>query len=230
MIDLTISSEIRYVLKSCRLGIIQANVVVEDSTSALLNEIDIQIRTIREKVSIEEVSSLPLIEQTKNAYRLLGKDPSRYRPSAEALTRRIVQGKGLYQVNNIVDLLNLVSIRSGYSIGGYDEDQISENISLSKGSENEPFEAIGRGFLNIHQLPVLRDLKGAFGSPTSDSQRTMVRPDTHNFTMVFFDFFSDTLLKETLEMSAEYLQKFGNGSAIRTSMITQKGILYSQGL
>ena len=219
MIDFTISSEIRYVLKTCRLGIIQANVVVEDSTSALLNEIDIQIRTIREKISIEEVSSVPLIEQTKSAYRLLGKDPSRYRPSAEALTRRIVQGKGLYRVNNIVDLLNLVSIRSGYSIGGYDAHQISGNISLSKGSENEPYEAIGRGFLNIHQLPVLRDSKGAFGSPTSDSQRTMVRESTQNFIMVFFDLFSDNRLDEALQMSGDYLEKFGRGSAIHTSLI-----------
>ena len=221
--DISISSEIGRILPACRLGILQSSIQVEDSSDSLNDEIDLQIRNISQKVSIEEVSSLPLIEKTKNAYRLLGKDPSRYRPSAEALTRRIVQGKGLYRVNNTVDLLNLVSIRTGYSIGGYDADQISSPVILSKGSENEPYEAIGRGIMNIPQLPVLRDMAGAFGSPTSDSRRTMVRGGTRNFMMVFFDFFSDEHLKETLEISVEYLLKFGKGSAIRTGMVTPPG-------
>jgi DNA/RNA-binding domain of Phe-tRNA-synthetase-like protein len=219
MNDFTISSEIKDVLPTCRVGIIQAKVLVEDSSPGLLHEIDIQIQLIREQISIEEVSSLPLIEQNKNAYRILGKDPTRYRPSAEALTRRIIQGKGLYQVNNIVDLLNLVSIRTGYSIGGYDADKISEKIILSKGIENEPFKAIGRGTLNIHQLPVLRDSRGAFGSPTSDSERTMVRESTQKFLMTFFDFMSDDRLGETLQMSEKYLKEFGAGSEIVISLI-----------
>lgn len=222
--DITISSEIGRILPACRLGILRYSVRVEDSPVSLIDEIGHQIRNIRQEISIEAISSRPMIEQTKNAYRLLGKDPSRYRPSAEALTRRIVQGKDLYRVNNIVDVLNLVSILSGYSIGGYDADQISTPVILAKGSENEPYEAIGRGILNIHHLPVLRDRHGAFGNPSSDSLRTMVRPATKNFMMVFFDFFSDERLQETLEMSAEYLQKFVKGSAIRKAMITQKGI------
>ncbi len=219
MNDITISSEIKDVLPTCRVGIIQAKVLVEDSSPALLHEIDIQIQLLREQISIEEVSSLPLIEQNKNAYRILGKDPTRYRPSAEALTRRIVQGKGLYRVNNIVDLLNLVSIRSGYSIGGYDTDKISEKIILSLGKENEPYEAIARGTLNIHQLPVLRDSSGAFGSPTSDSERTMVRESTQKFLMAFFDFMSDNRLGEILQLSEKYLKEFGAGSEIVISLI-----------
>ncbi len=219
MFDFTISSEISHALASCRLGIIQASVQVEVSSKSLITEIDLQIRHIRQEISIGEVSSLPLIEKTKNAYRLLGKDPSRYRPSAEALIRRIVQGKGLYKVNNAVDLLNLVSIRTGYSIGGYDADHISERVELSKGSENEPYEAIGRGLLNIHQLPVLRDSRGAFGSPTSDSQRTMVGGSTKNFLMVFFDFFSDERLDQAIEISENYLKKFANGSEISNALI-----------
>jgi DNA/RNA-binding domain of Phe-tRNA-synthetase-like protein len=219
MIEITLSSEIRQILDLCRLGVVRASVQVEDTSEVLINEIDNHIRKIRQKVTIGKVSRIPLIEQTKNAYRLLGKDPSRYRPSAEALTRRIVQGKGLYKVNNIVDLLNLVSIRSGFSIGGYDEEYLSKIAELSIGSEKEPYEAIGRGILNIHKLPVLRDSLGAFGSPTSDSRRTMIRKSTKNFLMVFFDFFSDDRLDESLKMSAKYLNRFGIGTDIHTVLI-----------
>lgn len=219
MIDFAISSEIKYVLPACRLGIIQASVHTEDSTGDLFNEIDIQIRSIQKLLSIEDVRGLPVIEQTQNAYRKLGKDPSRYRPSAEALIRRIVQGKGLYRVNNLVDLLNLVSIRSGFSIGGYDADYISGKVILSIGSENEPYEAIGRGDLNIYRLPVLKDFIGAFGSPTSDSKRTMVRESTQKFQMVFFDFLSDNQLDEALKISVKYLKEFGSGSEINSMLI-----------
>jgi len=219
MPDFTISSAIKNVLPDCRMGIIHSNVKLEKSSKALLEEIDFRINNIRDSISIEEVSSLPLIEQTKNAYRILGKDPSRYRPSAEALTRRIVQGKGLYQVNNIVDLLNLVSIRSGYSIGGYDTEYINGKVELTIGMDNEPYEAIGRGTLNIHLLPVLRDKNGVFGSPTSDSTRTMARETTRQFLMVFFDFMSDFHIHEAFDMAEEYLEKYGSTTEIDSFII-----------
>jgi len=214
MPEFHISPEIKAILPHCRLGILKANIRVENSSAALLNEIELQIWKLQKNLTIEEVSGIPLIEQTKNAYRTLGKDPSRYRPSAEALTRRILLGKELYQVNNIVDLLNLISIRSGYSIGGYDADFIEGDVELSIGKENEPYDAIGRGILNIFRLPVLRDKLGAFGSPTSDSKRTMVRNATKHFIMVFFDLISDDRIINVYNQSEEYLLKFGSAEKI----------------
>ena len=170
------------------LGFLWGKVQVEASNQVLLQQISENIEVINANRALELVSQFPTIKTTRDAYRSLGKKPGRYRPSAEALTRRILQGKGLYQVNNVVDCLNLISVQSGYSIGGYDFDKIEGEMSLGRGRENEPYEAIGRGELNIHNLPILRDEKGAFGSPTSDSIRTMVTEQTDHFLMVFFNF------------------------------------------
>jgi DNA/RNA-binding domain of Phe-tRNA-synthetase-like protein len=101
------------------------------------------------------------------------------------LLRRVFKGKGLYQVNNVVDLLNLTSVKSGFSIGGYDVGKIEGEIQLSIGKAGEPYKAIGRGELNIEFLPTFRDQKGPFGSPTSDSVRTMITPKTEQFLMRF---------------------------------------------
>ena len=198
MLEILISDELRKIIPKIRLGCIVAVIDVVPSTVKQLNYIDEICNDIKERILIGDVSKIKIISDTKDAYRQLGKDPSRYRPSAEALTRRVVQGKGLYRVNNIVDALNVISIKHGFSIGGYDIDKISGNIELGIGHQNEPYDAIGRGNLNIENLPVLRDRISAFGSPTSDSQRTMIKEGTRNFLMVFFDFSSSDTLQNAL--------------------------------
>lgn len=125
------------------------------------------------------------IAATRLAYKDLGKDPSRYRPACEQLARRILQGKELYSVDAIVDLVNLVSLESGYSTAAIDADKLSGNeILLGVGREGEPYEGIGRGCLNIESLPVYRDRMGAFATPTSDSTRTMVQADTRKLLVL----------------------------------------------
>ncbi|MAT53587.1 MAG: hypothetical protein CMN32_03845 [Saprospirales bacterium] len=182
------SEEIKKLELPVALGVGLFEVDVTDSSEAEIIDIARRIGAIQNKLTLERIHDLPAIAATRKAYKALGKDPSRYRPSAEALLRRVVQGKGLYRVNNVVDALNLVSITSGYSIGGYDAEKINGAVTLGRGQADEPYEAIGRGALNIEGLPVLRDDTGTFGSPTSDSQRTMVTEATEYFLAVFFDF------------------------------------------
>ena len=218
MLDLRISNSIKNVLPDIRLGCVHAIVKVCPSSGKLLGFIERIVKEIMEGITIEQVSQLRLIAETKDAYRKLGKDPSRYRPSAEALTRRIVQGKGLYRVNNIVDALNALSIRYGFSIGGYDLEKIDPPVELGIGGPSEPYDAIGRGALNIENLPILRDMTGAFGSPTSDSQRTMVRDNTHSFLMVYFDFKSSGKLKEVLLDTRHILEEYCGVTEIETKV------------
>lgn len=152
MNKLTFQKELLEKIPSIRLGCIQCQVEVltsDDKIKELSNEIITQIKS---ELAVETISQKPTIKSTKEAYRKLGKDPSRYRPSAEALTRRIVKGKDLFNVNNVVDLLNLVSLESGFSIGGYDADKIVGQIEFGIGKSNEPYQAIGRGELNIENL------------------------------------------------------------------------------
>ena len=125
------------------------------------------------------------ITATREAYKKLGKDPNRYRPSSESLLRRIVKDMPLYQIDTLVDLVNLVSIKSGYSIGGFDWSKIEgSELILGVGKADEPYEGIGRGLLNIEGLPVYRDSIGGIGTPTSDNERTKIDLDTKQFLAI----------------------------------------------
>ena len=119
------------------------------------------------------------IAATRRVYKACGKDPSRYRPASEALIRRMLQGKELYQIDTLVDLINLASIRFGYSIGGFDADKFhGDTLTLGIGKAGEPYEGIGRGMINVEGLPVYRDADGGVGTPTSDNERTKIDINT----------------------------------------------------
>ncbi|WP_372646180.1 B3/4 domain-containing protein, partial [Ancylomarina sp.] len=154
-----------------------------------------------------------------DGYRRVGKDPNRYRLSAESLLRRIVNGKGLYKINNVVDLLNLASIKSGFSIGGYNADKIEGAIKMGLGQADEAYEGIGRGDLNIENLPIFRDELGAFGSATSDSLRTQIDLNCQNFLMVFFSYQGEKELLESLDFATSLLTEFADATDIKTSIV-----------
>jgi len=206
-------------LPETRLCCIQCDVQIHPGHDDLNREISNITKDIQTRYSVEDISQIPTIKETKDAYRVLGKDPSRYRPSAEALTRRVVQGKSLYRINNVVDQLNLVSLQSGFSIGGYDQDKIAGNIQFGIGEKDEPYEAIGRGSLNIENLPLFRDDQGAFGSPTSDSLRTMVTDQTNRFLMIIIDFKNNRMLEDARDLSIDYLERFAEAINIDTEII-----------
>ena len=208
MPEVYISAELKNRCPKLRLGCIGANVVVASSGEGLLAEIRGSLTIIQQSLIIEDISKIPAIEASRKAYKACGKDPARYRLSAEALLRRVVSGKGLYQINNVVDQLNLVSMTSGFSIGGYDADAIQGTISFGIGQPDEPYAGIGRGELNIENLPVFRDQLGAFGTPTSDSQRTEVSSETSNFLMILIDFGGFDQLETTKEMAIRFLKEY----------------------
>jgi DNA/RNA-binding domain of Phe-tRNA-synthetase-like protein len=216
---ITISPEIKTRCPKLQLGILTCRVQVQKTGDALTALIDGKLKAIQLKLAVEDISQLPIAQQTRQGYKATGKDPARYRPSAEALLRRVVQGKGLYEINNVVDALNLISVETAYSIGGYDMDAIKGNITLGIGQAEEPYESIGRGILNIEGLAVLRDDAGAFGTPTSDSARTSVREQTQRFLMVFYDFEGSGLLEGTLEMAADLYQRYVGAEDIWTEVL-----------
>lgn len=130
--------------------------------------------------------------------------PSRYRPASEALIRRILQGKELYQIDTLVDLINLASIAYGYSIGGFDADKfVGDTLTLGVGREGEPYEGIGRGMINIHGLPVYRDAEGGVGTPTSDHERTKITMDTQHLLVLINGYDGD---EQRVEGNARFIQ------------------------
>ena len=140
---------------------------------------------LRKELTTESLKELPGIAATRRVYKACGKDPSRYRPASEQLIRRMLQGKELYQIDTLVDLVNLASIAFGYSIGGFDADKfVGDTLTLGVGREGEPYEGIGRGPLNIAGLPVYRDAEGGVGTPTSDHERTKMTLETTHLVVL----------------------------------------------
>lgn len=164
---------------------ISADIVNSEPDDALWCEIDSRVAAYREAYTVDSVKDIDAIRATRDAYRALGKDPSRYRPSAEALCRRVLRGMQLYRVSTVVDLVNLVSMETGYSIGGFDADKIvGDRLVLGVGRDGEPYEGIGRGPLNIASLPVYRDGAGGIGTPTSDNERTKIDLATSHLLLI----------------------------------------------
>lgn len=154
---------------------VEAMVQNSNYSEALWSEIHKYGTRYRSQLTTETLKEMSGIAATRRVYKACGKDPSRYRPASEALIRRILQGKELYQIDTLVDLINLASIAYGYSIGGFDADKFAgDTLTLGVGREGEPYEGIGRGQLNIAGLPVYRDAEGGVGTPTSDNERTKI--------------------------------------------------------
>ncbi len=166
-------------------AVVEAQVANSDYCSELWNEIHTLGARFREELTTESVKELSGIAATRRVYKACGKDPSRYRPASEQLIRRILQGKELYQIDTLVDLINLASIAYGYSIGGFDADRfVGDTLTLGIGREGEPYEGIGRGMLNIAGLPVYRDAQGGVGTPTSDNERTKITLQTTHLVVL----------------------------------------------
>ncbi len=178
--NIIISEEIKEVCPQLCIAVIEAKVANSEHNDDLWAEIYEEEKILSERFSPESLKLRSGIEATRKVYKALGKDPSRYRPSNEALVRRFLQGKHLYEISTLVDINNLASIRWAYSIGGFDMDKIhGESLTLGVGKAGEPYEGIGRGSLNIEFLPVYRDNTGGIGTPTSDNERTKISLSTN---------------------------------------------------
>lgn len=180
-----VSQEIELVCPSFVGACVEAQVVNTPYCAELWQEIHQQEQRFRQELTTESLKELPGIAATRRVYKACGKDPSRYRPASEQLIRRMLQGKELYQIDTLVDLVNLASIVFGYSIGGFDADKfVGDTLTLGVGREGEPYEGIGRGMLNIAGLPVYRDQQGGVGTPTSDNERTKMTLQTRHLVVL----------------------------------------------
>lgn len=218
MYNITVSEEIKNICPVFKGAAICAEVTNTLFCEDLWKEINAFTRELTTIPQAEEIKLQPVIASTRAVYKRCGKDPSRYRPSAEALRRRLVKGLSLYQIDTLVDLINLVSLRTGYSIGGFDADKIQgSDLSLGIGRAGEQFEAIGRGVLNIEGLPVYRDRIGGIGTPTSDNERTKMGLETRHILAIVNGYNGQEGLKEAAGMIQDLLTKYAssNGGTIR---------------
>ena len=211
MKEIIFSERIKEVAPNLKVLQIEADVDNSPTPDDLWKEIEKSAEELKDKFALQELNKRPSIAATRKAYKNAGKDPNRYRPSAEALGRRIINGKGIYRLTTLIDIINQISIITGYSIGGFDADKIDGDILLLDiGTDNDKFEAIGRGTLNIEGLPVYRDKSGGIGTPTSDEERTKLTLDTHHLLMIVNIYGEEMDTKEVEEMTRNLLSRYAS--------------------
>jgi DNA/RNA-binding domain of Phe-tRNA-synthetase-like protein len=205
-----IGQEVVSLFPDIRIGFLMGRIINSQGDPGLWKLIAQTSAKIAGTLDEESIRKVDGIHAGKQAYRRLGKDPNRYRLSAEALMRRVVKGKELYPISTAVDALNLVSLSTGITIGGFDSRKLDGDIELGIGLPGEEFIAIGRGPLNVERLPVYRDRTGAIGNPTSDSERTQIDLSTTGVLMLITEFYgpggADRVLDDLKSLLTEYCE------------------------
>lgn len=211
-----IDDSIRTRIPNTSLGLVLASVSVMPSSDELLKQIEHVSRTTRAKISADNLSSVDELAAARTAYRMLGKDPSRYRGSSEALVRRIISGKSLYKINNVVEVNNLISLMCLHPVGSYDADRIMGQVNFRLGTRAESYKGIGKETINTEDLPVFADELGAFGSPTSDSERAMIRPSTATVINVIISFTGSVQLEAHIKTACSLLKDHTFATIVET--------------
>jgi len=173
------------------------------SPERISNYIKTETREVREAFS---ETLPPGFQHSRRLYRSFRIDPTKTRPSSEALWRRVKKGEELPAVNPFVDLTNLLSLRFQIPFGLYDMDKVNGDVELTTGANGEWYEGIRKDRVSLQGRPVLVDNTGPFGNPSSDSMRTSTGDHTINILQVIF-FSPQQQKKEVILESSERLYK-----------------------
>lgn len=220
MIQVKIDPRIQEVCPEIRIGLISATVVNGPTCDALWAEIEAAAEEIKQRYQLLEINQRPAIAATRRLYKALGKDPSRYRVSSEALCRRIIRGLGIYRLTTLIDIVNLVSIKSGYAISGLDGDRIQgDTLTMSVGTADDVYNGIGRGLLNIEGMPVYRDAAGPIATPTSDEERTKFTEQTVRAQININAFGPEMPLEQAVAWMASLVEKYAHATDVETSIL-----------
>jgi DNA/RNA-binding domain of Phe-tRNA-synthetase-like protein len=214
--------EINVQLPGVKLGALEADdlrvVPVDLALANLMNEV---CDRKRREFNLESLAEAQEIRAVRAMFHEWDMDPSKYRPSSEALFRRVVQGKGLYRVSNVVDICNLGSIEVGWPFGCYHRSHLSAPIIFRHGAAGETYEGIGKKTWHLHGRPVLADPAGPFGSPISDSTRTMITESAREILVVIYAPIGapDASLEKAFARLGERLTQFAGAHATRATIV-----------
>ena len=174
---------------------------------------------LRKDLSTIPLAQMPGIGEARSAFKAFGTDPGRYRVSSEALYRRLRQGKDIYRINSLVDTNNVLSLQCGHSCGIYDAAAIAGNVVLRLGLVGETYQGLGKGSLPLQNMPLLSGDAGPFGSPGSDSNRTMVTQDTRRALLVVYAFCGKDSLAPLLEKAGSLFASLAGTRVLFTTVL-----------
>ena len=216
-----IAMQITIELPGVKLGVLEAhNLRVQLVHEALAAEMDAACNRVRQRVTPEQVAEMDVVSATRRLFRAWGLDPARYRPSSEALLRRVAQGKGLYRVSTAVDIINLGSMETGWPYGAYDMANVTPPVTFRHGVAGETYDGIGKHTWHLEGKPVLADSAGPFGMPISDSTRTMITEGTQSvLTVIFAPLATDVeAIQSALDKLADRFSRYCDASDFRASI------------
>jgi DNA/RNA-binding domain of Phe-tRNA-synthetase-like protein len=219
MIDFRVAPELA---PRVRVGVlVLEGVSVRERDPGLDADVDATCASLRERHGGGRSSEVPGAGEARALYKALGIDPTKTRPSNEALLRRALRGEALYRINTLVDALNLVSLREQLPFGLYDLDRVRPPVLLRMGAPGEAYEGIRKGAVNVEGRPVLVDSEGPFGNPTSDSLRTSITLDTRAALVVAYapGGFPAARLRGVLDRTAETLFRHCGGGEVERSLL-----------
>lgn len=196
-----------------RLGLMRFTAEVRESDRKFWTYMETEVLPqVRTAIEGKEWAEIPGIRGSRAAYKAFGRNPGRYRVSSEALLRRVRRGDELYHINSVVDVNNLISVKSGLSVGSYDLEKISGSVTLRKAMPGEGYTGIGKDFLDMENMLVLADEDGIFGSSMSDSTRAMVTESTKDILAVIYCFERETDLAALLADGKRAFEEFAGAA------------------
>ena len=210
MIDLIVSEIIKEKISGIKFGLLLAsNVIVIKYDPDFDNALYGLIKELKQKFNERRPSDDEIVGHVRRMYRRIGWEPTQYRPSSEALIRRLLKDKGLYRINNLVDYGNLVSARYHLSMGLYDLDKIDGKAVFDSGHPGESYQGISKELIHADGKLILRDDTGIFGNPTADSLRTSITDKTTTALAIFFcpPEVTDNYLQNVLDSLQSYYKQ-----------------------
>ncbi|MDQ0176482.1 B3/B4 domain-containing protein [Bacillus chungangensis] len=186
--DVMIDSSICRTIPQFKVGLIHyTNIQVAQSPQMLRGRFRLFQESLFLELEDKHIADLPNVKEWRDIFKKTGKDPNRYRHSAEALLRRMKKQSFLSSVNSAIDVNNFFSLKWQMPLGIYDCDKINGNtIQLRIGEENEEYEGINGRSISLQHLIIACDERGGFGSPFVDSVRTAVGTETTEAVQIVY--------------------------------------------
>ena len=168
-------------------------------------DFELEVKRATQAVRSGEVGS---VGRARELYRRFGLDPTKVRPSSEALLRRIKKGESMPRINSLVDVANAMSVQLQVPVGLYDLGKVKgEELVIRLGAAGESYEGIGKERVNVAGRICVADADGPIGNPSADSARTMITTETEQAAWIYFLPVRD----DDIDRTAELVAVFGRG-------------------
>ncbi|MGG1664566.1 B3/B4 domain-containing protein [Brevibacillus sp. NRS-1366] len=195
---------------------------VSDSPKMLQGRINYYVESLRLEHEVSRLSEIEGIREWRSTFKRAGIDPSRYRPSSEALLRRLLQGNPFFWINSAVDVNNFFSVLHALPFGIYDLNHLAGDVFCRIGHVDDRYEGLNGREVQMEGKLLLADEKGAFGSPIVDSKRSCVTEQTRDLLHVIFfhEHVSSQKKDEIIGSVGRMFTEINGGEVTHTSIVS----------